>query len=409
MAAEASTGKGQRPDADRGADPGVDPGIDTDELSVLEAERDDLLAMVERTRADAEAGVLDADDAEALVDDYTARADEVLTRIDVLRSRRGAVGSGTRTAKASGSQGTAGAGGSRGRTLAWVAGVVLFALVAGVFVAQSAGRRSPGDTFTGDIRQTTRELLLVARDQVATGEVDEALATYDEVLALAPTNAEALTYTAWVGRTMAGTLDDATALDLLDDALASEPDFADARVFTALILRDQGRFDAAAAQLVLLDDDDIPPFMRAQVENLRAEVGGGDPDRAAVARAEVLARQGSFAEAVVLLDEVLDRSPGDLGALVTKAAVLTSVAQATTDTADRDLLLANAAALLARAGEVAPRDPEVLLYQAAVAEVAGRTADALAALDALDALPSGVDVPPLVRAEAAAARARLGG
>jgi tetratricopeptide (TPR) repeat protein len=393
-----STGAHASTGATSGAGAAPDSGLD-----LLIAERDELLGLLARARADHANGDLDDVDAEALIDDYTARAAEVLRRINDLEAGgkapganatrgttpRGSSSSGKSSGKnstgAKAANQTADASGKTSRrTLVWVVAVVAFALLAGVLVAQSAGRRGAGETFTGDIRQTTRDLLLTARDQTAAGEFDQALATYDEVLAIAPTNPEALTYSAWIGRTMARSLDDEAALELLDDALASDPSYADARVFKAIILRDLGRYDEALAEIDRLDPEGVPEFMVAQVESLRTEVSGADPDRVAVVRAEAAALRGDFAEAVRILDEVLARSPDNAGALIAKADVLLVVASGATGE-DRDLLVGNALNLVERARVAAPLDPTPLLYRALILELLGRPGEALETLDLLDA------------------------
>lgn len=392
------------------------------ELELLIAERDELLGLLARTRADHADGDLDDVDAESLIDDYTARTADVLRRIaDIEAGRAGRTGRTATGAKKSLAVGAGGskAGGSRAggskaggskaagrisrRTLVWVVAVVAFALLAGVLVAQSAGRRGAGETFTGDIRQTTRDLLLTARDQTAAGEFDQALATYDEVLVIAPTNAEALTYSAWIGRTMARSLDDEAALLLLDDAIASDPAYADARVFRAIILRDLGRYEEALAELDSLDPDAVPEFMVAQVASLRNEVSGADPDRVSIVRAEAAAIRGDFAEAVRLLDEVLARSPDNASALIAKADVLLVVAAGTTGD-DRDLLVGNALNLIERAQVAAPLDPTPLLYRALVLELLGRNAEAL---DALELLEQAAQNDPVLAAEVDQLRQRL--
>lgn len=400
-----------------------DPSDDA-ELALLVAERDELLGLLARARADHADGSLDDVDTESLIDDYTARAADVLRRMNDIEAGRaaGATAGTTTTGRQAARTTTAGrqaaggakAGGAKAgrpnstgwrsrRTLVWVVAVLAFALVAGALVAQSAGRRGAGETFTGDIRQTTRDLLLVARDQTAAGEFDQALLTYDEVLAIAPTNAEALTYSAWIGRTMARSLDDEAALLLLDDAIAADPAYADARVFRAIILRDLGRFDESLAELDSLDPDAIPEFMVPQVASLRSEVSGADPDRATVVRAEAAALRGDYAEAVRLLDEVLARSPNNASALIAKADVLLVVASGTTGE-DRDLLVGNALNLIERAQAAAPLDPTPLLYRALVLELLGRPAEALETLDLLDAA---TQTDPALAAEVEQLRQRL--
>ena len=370
----------------------------------LVAERDELLGRIAEVRADHAAGDLDDVDADALIDDLTRRAAEVLRQLDgstaeAPTTRRAAASTGSDTA------GTADAARRRRQTrLAWVAVIVVFALTAGVFIAQSVGRRGSGETFTGDIRQTTRDLLLEARDQWSSGDIEGALATYDEVLAIAPTNAEALTYSAWVARTMGGMLSDDEALVRLDDAVASDPDYADAQVFRAIILRDLGRFDEALAALEALNLDDIPPFLTDRVEALRAEVSGADPDTVAVTRAEAAARRGDVSGAITILDEVIARSPNNAGALLAKADVLLVVASSASGD-DRALLVGNALDLVTRAETAAPDDPVPVLYRVLVLELLGRTAEARTTLGLLEARS---DLPDDIAAEVAALRSRLG-
>lgn len=405
----------------------------------LAAERDDLLARLEAVRNEHAAGDLDDVDAEALVDDLTARAADVLRRLEAVEAGRPDPGPGAAAAAggptpsrsaaspaARTSRGTAagaakgaaggdatGTGGAaradaaarRRRGLVWAGVVVAFVVVAGLVLAQVAGQRGTGDTFTGDIRQTTRDLLLEARDLTAQGDVEGALAAYDEVLAIAPSNAEALTYSAWIGRTMAGSLSDEEALLRIDDALASDPAYADALVFRAIILRDLGRFDEALAALDAVDPDAVPPFLAARVEALRAEVSGADPDTVAVVRAEARLREGDVVGATRLLDEVLARSPGNAAALVAKADILLATAsQATGD--DRALLLGNALAVADRAAAAAPDDPVPVLYRVVILDALGRTTEARTTLGLLEVRS---DLTPEVRAEIEALRSRLGG
>lgn len=375
-----------------------------EERERLVAERDELLGRIAEVRADHAAGDLDDVDADALIDDLTRRAAEVLRQLDgstaeAPKTKRAAASTGSDTA------GTADAARRRRQTrLAWVAVIVVFALTAGVFIAQSVGRRGAGETFTGDIRQTTRDLLLEARDQWSSGDIEGALATYDEVLAIAPTNAEALTYSAWVARTMGGMLSDDEALVRLDDAVASDPDYADAQVFRAIILRDLGRFDEALAALEALNLDDIPPFLTDRVEALRAEVSGADPDTVAVTRAEAAARRGDVSGAITILDEVIARSPNNAGALLAKADVLLVVASSASGD-DRALLVGNALDLVTRAETAAPDDPVPVLYRVLVLELLGRTAEARTTLGLLEARS---DLPDDIAAEVDALRSRLG-
>lgn len=392
----------------------------------LRAERDDLLARLETVRAEHAAGDLDDDDAEALTDDLTARAADVLRRLEAVQAGRPDPGPGwgagslstapgsraRATGRAGASGAAAGATGAdtdaaarRRRTLVWAGVVVAFVVVAGLVLAQVAGQRGTGETFTGDIRQTTRDLLLEARDLTAQGDVEGALAAYEEVLAIAPTNAEALTYSAWIGRTLAGLLTDEEALLRIDDALASDPVYADALVFRAIILRDLGRFDEALVALDALDPDAVPPFLAERVSALRAEVSGADPDTVAVVRAQALLREGDVVGATRLLDEVLARSPDNAAALVAKADLLLATASQASGE-DRALLLGNALSVADRAAAAVPDDPVPVLYRVVILDALGRRAEARATLGLLEVR---TDLSPELRVEVDALGVRLGG
>jgi len=402
----------------------------------LAAERDELLARLGMVRAEHDAGDLDAEDADALIDDLTARAADVLRRLDAVeagdpdpgplatvvdtsgapageRARpngaRSAGGAGARRrGGAAGGSGRGGAGpdvaARRRRTLVWVGAVVAFVVVAALVLSQVAGQRGSSETFTGDIRQTTRDLLLEARDLTAQGDVEGALAAYDEVLGIAPTNAEALTYSAWLGRTMSGSLSDEDALARLDDAIAADPAYADALVFRAIILRDLGRFEEALVSLDAVDAEAVPPFLADRVAALRAEVSGADPDTVAVVRAQALLRQGDVLGATRLLDEVLARSPDNAAALVARTDLLLATASGATGE-DRALLLGNALGAADRAAAAAPGDPVPVLYRVVILDALGRTTEARTTLGLLEVR---TDLSPEVQAEVAGLRERLG-
>ena len=61
------------------------------------------------------------------------------------------------------------------RIAAIAAGVLVVAIVAGVLMAQASGRRNPGDTITGDIRQDQRDLLAQAQSQFGSGQTLDAI------------------------------------------------------------------------------------------------------------------------------------------------------------------------------------------------------------------------------------------
>src|SRR5688500_13837142 len=101
-------------------------------MSETTDQREFLLRSLEDLEREHDAGDIDDDDYRALKDDYTARA------AAALRAERAAAAASPRAG---------------GRGLVALGGIVLFAVVAGLLVAQASGRRNPGDTVTGDITQ----------------------------------------------------------------------------------------------------------------------------------------------------------------------------------------------------------------------------------------------------------------
>ena len=348
--------------------------VDLDRLGRLEEERDFLLRSLEDLEAEHEAGDLDAPDYEALRDDYTARAAAVLRAID---EDRATIAAAPRA--------------SRGRALAWIVGVVAFGVVAGLLLAQASGTRTDGETATGDIRQSTRNLLLEAQRRFVDGDVEGAVAAYDEVLAMAPTDVEALTYKAWVGRN-GGVLDDQAALVLLDEAVAVDGDYVDARIFRAVVLTAGGRSAEAAADLFVVGVDGVPAGMGPMVASLAVDV------------ADARLADGDAAMANEVLDLALALAPDDVRALVARGLLLGRAASAA-DGEDRSLLIERSIDAFDRAAAVDPEEPFVLLARATVLAELGRVGEAEAALDDLDAL----DPAPDVAAEADRLRDRLDG
>lgn len=224
-------------------------GLDAAELA---DERDFLLASLRDLELEHAAGDLDDDDFAALRDDYTARAARVLRALEV----------GSATAASEPAR-------RLGRTLAVAAAVVGFAVLAGVLVAQSVGRRDSGDTATGGIRQSLTEQLNEAQRKLGQQDLPGAIEVYDEVLDIDPDNVEALTYKGWA-LYLSG---DAESVRLLASAVQADPSYPDAHAFLAVVLfRGAGLADQAARQLEQLDALDPPAVMRDLVAPIRAEI-----------------------------------------------------------------------------------------------------------------------------------------
>ncbi|MET0728690.1 MAG: tetratricopeptide repeat protein [Acidimicrobiales bacterium] len=230
-------------------------------LAALEDQRDFLLRSLEDLEREHDAGDVDDHDYEALKDDYTARAAAVLRAIDAGRPR------GPRRSSRRGT----------GRAVLVAAAVVAFAGLAGVLVAQSAGRRDEGEVATGGTRQSVTEKLNEAGRRGAESDFDGAVAVYDEVLEIDPGNAEALTYKGWM-LTLSDEQED--GLQVLLEAATANPTYPDVHAFLAVVFFRNGLVEQAARELDRLDALDPPPAIRQLTDPLRTQV-----DRAAASAA----------------------------------------------------------------------------------------------------------------------------
>jgi len=221
-------------------------------------QREFLLRSLEDLEAEHDAGDLDEADYQALKDDYTARA------AAALRAEQAAV-----------------AGPSprrRNRGLLALAGLLVFAALAGVLVAQASGRREAGDTATGSVSQSITEKLNEAGRCFSQGDSDCAIARYDEVLDQEPTNVEALTYKGWATFTLRH--DTEGALSLLIQAATTDREYPDVHAFLAVLFFRSGLVQQASDELDRLDALHPPPDVLAQIQGLRERV---DAARAALA------------------------------------------------------------------------------------------------------------------------------
>ncbi|HET6950768.1 MAG TPA: tetratricopeptide repeat protein [Acidimicrobiales bacterium] len=223
--------------------------LDPDRLAALEEQRDFLLRSLDDLEREHEAGDVDETDYQTLKDDYTARAARTIRAIESHQARVAAA----RPPR------------SWRRTVLTVAGVAAFALLAGVMVAQSAGRRGAGDQITGDIRETTRGKLDEAVQLAGRQRYDEAIALYDEVLADQPDNVEAMTFKGWF-QWQSG---DGQGVMTLLDAVALDPAYPATHAFLAVVFEQLGRPDTARLELDRLDALDPPPEYRELTAALR--------------------------------------------------------------------------------------------------------------------------------------------
>ena len=349
----------------------------------LEEERDFLLASLDDLEAEYAAGDLDDADYESLKADYTTRAARVLRAIE------------------KGSAPAPAAEGTSARAWMWLAGIAVVATLAGILVAQFSGSRGLNETISGDIRVTTRELLLDAQQRLGEGDIDAAIDIYDEVLEISPANTEALAYKGWFLR-LQGDVDQARPL--LEDAVAIEPDYPDALVFATAVALDQNDVNAAVGHLAAFDRIVAPPFIEQLVveQGLRdrlaftaletvgpvalvddpipfseSDLTVGTVEQAA----ELLAVQGDVFTGIELLEWVLTSTPDDPDALAAQGWLI-----ARSFTPD-DLTPAEVGlTFLDRALEADPEHVDALVYRTFVRNLLGDTEGAAVDLAAYDAL-----------------------
>src|ERR687897_28515 len=233
--------------------------LDPDTLAALEEQRDFLLGSLADLEREHEAGDVDDHDYATLKDDYTARAARTIRAIEAHQARVAAA----RPSR------------SWPRLVGTVAGVVAFAVVAGLLVAPFSGRREAGDALTGDIRESTRTQLDNARAAIQQERYDDAIEIYDDLLADRPDNVEALAYKglAQIGK------GDMQALVTLIDAAELDPDYPDTHYFLAGAFATAGRYETALEELDRFDALDPPPDLAAEADDLRARVQALEPLR----------------------------------------------------------------------------------------------------------------------------------
>lgn len=225
--------------------------LDPDALATLEEQRGFLRRSVADLELEHDAGDLDDDDYAALKDDYEARLASVSRAVDEGKAELAAA----RPPR------------SRTRTALVVLGVGVFAVLCGVFVARSAGRRDAGASITGAITQTARERNTVCLSD-ARSDQKKAIDCYTSVLKDAPQNVEALTYRGWV-RYQSGDLEGLTDLR---QAVQLDASYPDVHAFLAVVLKDAGCAADASAELARLDALNPPPLMTQLVAPLRAQL-----------------------------------------------------------------------------------------------------------------------------------------
>jgi len=160
-----------------------------------------------------------------------------------------------------------------------IVGVVVVAIGAGWFVANSAGQRLPGQSASGGIEDSTASLLSQAR-QLNFSDPQQSIELYTKVLELNPDNVEALTYRAWLIALVARDASDdvkliavATALEGLQRATEIDPQYPDAHCFMGIVkFRFAGDAQGAKQALDLCEASNPPAEVAGFVDSIRTEV-----------------------------------------------------------------------------------------------------------------------------------------
>jgi hypothetical protein len=241
----------------------VPPPLDPDLLAGLEDQRRFLERSLRDLDREFDAGDLDPADYDALRTDYQTRLGKVEAAI------------------AGGKAGIAAARPTRSfwRTAGIVFGVAAFAVVAGVGVANFAGRRDPGETITGnDPRTENRTQLVECIDldrRAAAGEIEVSVPfqCYDELFNRNPEDPLVLTSFGWFlyqAGSRGGQPEPVQAgAAFIDQAIELAPDYPDAHAYRLVILENEGRTEEARAELATLDSLNPPPIMRQLIEPIR--------------------------------------------------------------------------------------------------------------------------------------------
>ena len=165
--------------------------------------------------------------------------------------------------------------GYRTKALLWSLGIVLLGAAAGITISQTSGDRSEGESITGSIRKSVSSQISEA--QMLLGNPDrweEAIEIFDDVIEIQPSNAEAITYRAWLNYQSGAEVE--SQIKAWEEVLLLESGYSDALVFLSISLSNEGRFDEASLYLDELRSNPVREDILAIVQQrgLYGEVYG---------------------------------------------------------------------------------------------------------------------------------------
>lgn len=335
----------------------------------LEEQRDFLLRSLDDLEREHDADDIDETDYEALRDDYTVRAAAVLRSLD---------------AHAALQQEPAG---PKRRIVVWSLGIVAFAVLAGIGVALTSGRRDAGSVASGDPSSGASANIARADQLMSEDKLQDAIVAYSKALESQPSNVRALTYRGW----LYFQTDDLTkAWTDLDAAVKIDPKFPDAHVFRSIMLTRDTKWSDAYVEYKAIDVSSAPPDVvqllvgsRLQERILAALVGpkllvtnppsvasSGFTGEEVRLAADQIAEEGRVLDALKLLELVVAANPTDAKAIATRGWINGRVGQQLIDSgkaADGQKQLATSRQMLDTAVGLDPAYLPARVYRAFVA------------------------------------------
>jgi cytochrome c-type biogenesis protein CcmH/NrfG len=232
--------------------------VNPDRLAELEEQRRFLIKSITDLDREHAFGDVDDHDYATLRDGYTARAATVLRAIAAgeaelppKRPRRWGV------------------------IAVWVVVTLAFASVAGWLVARSSGQRLPGQAITGALPGDDVAVKLAEARQLLGVDPAQAIAKYQEVRELDPSNVEALTYMGWL-IAQSGTSLSSSGAELLRGAIKLDPTYADAHCFLAITsarFLDPPDLDTARTEAQACLDNNPPAEMVGMIQGFLDSLG----------------------------------------------------------------------------------------------------------------------------------------
>ena len=286
--------------------------MNPERMAELEEQRRFLLNSIRDIEREHEFGDVGDDDYQALHDGYVARAAAVMREIDDGRSSL-LPKSPTRW----------------GRLVAIIGGTIAVAVALGLFVANSAGQRLPGQSLTGGQPADEVAVQLAEGRRLLGTDTAGARAAFERVLEIEPANAEAATYSSYLlvidGQQSGDQAGVRAGIAGLEAAALIDETYGDPHCLMAV---SAGTFldpideEMVATQGALCLSLNPPQDMVAMIENLVARVSGettttmaGENVDTLLATADAQLTAGEYSQALLTYQRVLELEPTNKSAL----------------------------------------------------------------------------------------------